>query len=129
MSKRGGFQNLEVWQICHRLMLKVYDFIEFLPEEEKYNRASQLRRAASSSPANIAEGYGRYHWQEAIQFCRQARGSVEEIHNHVLAAKDLKQAPAEACDNLCEICEKAKSLINGYIRFLRKQKGLSKESE
>ncbi|MEA2020605.1 MAG: four helix bundle protein [Patescibacteria group bacterium] len=122
MPEKKGFQNLEVWQVCHELMIMVYDFCKLLPAEEKYNRISQLKRSSSSAPANIAEGYGRYYWQEAIQFCRNARGSVEETHNHIIAAQDLGQCSQEDCEELIEHCEKSKALINGYIRFLRKQK-------
>lgn len=88
----------------------------------QYNRVSQLKRALSSPPANIAEGYGRYHWQEAIQFCRQARGSIDEVCSHVIAARDLGQVPKEECEKILELCSKARSVVNGYIRFLRKKK-------
>ena len=55
--------------------------VKILPEEEKYNLSSQMRRAAVSITANIAEGYGRYHYQENIQFCRQSRGVLRmELH-------------------------------------------------
>ncbi len=105
-----SFQDLDAWKVCHNLMIKIYDFCEFLPDDELYNRVSQLKRAASSGPANIAEGYGRYHWQEAIQFCRQARGSVEEVHSNVISASDLKQAPLEKCEDIYDECTRAKKL-------------------
>ena len=83
------FPDLIAWQLAHRLMLEVYGFCRQLPSEEKYGRVTQLRRAAASVPANIAEGYGRYHYQENIQFCRHARGSLDEIRSHVMAVRDL----------------------------------------
>jgi len=103
-------------------MLEGYKFCEFLPKDEKYNRVSQIKRAVSSPPANIAEGYGRYHWQEAIQFCRNARGSIDEVTNHVIAARDLGQVPEQECEKILELCQKARKVVNGYIRFLRRKK-------
>lgn len=116
------FEDLEVWKKSHQLMLEVYAFTEYLPEDEKYNRIFQLKKSSSSVPANIAEGFGRYHYQENIQFCRQARGSLDETKNHIIAATDLKQAPYEHCMELRSKCSKVKRLLNGYIRFLEKQK-------
>lgn len=117
-----NLQDLDAWKVCHGLMIRIYKFCDLLPSDEKYNRVSQLKRASSSAPANIAEGYGRYHWQEAIQFCRQARGSVEEVRNHVIAAQDLNQADEKSCNEIIDLCDRARSVINGYIRFLRRKK-------
>jgi|SRR3989338_9444566 len=90
-GKIKSFEDLIVWQKAHHLMIDVYRFTESLSFEEKFNRVQQLRRAASSIPANIAEGFGRYHYQENIQFCRQALGSLVETKNHILASRDLRR--------------------------------------
>ncbi len=103
-------------------MLDVYKFTKYLPDDEKYNRVIQLKKSSSSVPSNLAEGFGRYHYQENIQFCRQARGSLDEVKNHLIAVKDLEQAPTEECQRLCSECVEIKKLINGYIRYLQKQK-------
>jgi len=121
-NRVNTFEDLEVWKKSHQLMLEVYLFTKHLPEDEKYNRILQLKKSASSVPANIAEGFGRYHYQENIQFCRQARGSLDETKNHIIAARDLKQAPLEQCTKLHSKCNDVKRLLNGYIRFLEKQK-------
>ena len=117
-----NFTELVVWQKAHDLMLSVYDFVRLLPKDEQYIRASQLKRASSSVPANIAEGFGRYHFQENIQFCRQARGSLEETLNHVLAARDLKQAPDDRCGILLDKCDEVRKLLNGYIKSIKQTK-------
>lgn len=116
------FTDLEVWKMAHQLRLEVYEFIKQLPLEEKFNRISQLRRSGSSVPANIAEGYGRFHYQENIQFCRQARGSLEETRDNIIAAKDLKQAPISECDRLIQYCLELRKVLNGYIRYLKNKK-------
>lgn len=114
-----SFTELVVWQKAHQLMLNIYKFMDELPIEEKYNRTSQLRRSSSSVPANIAEGFGRYHYQENIQFCRQARGSLEETKNHIIASRDLLQAPIDLCDRLLKDCEEIRIMLNCYIKSIK----------
>ncbi len=70
MRQVNTFEDLEVWKKSHKLMLDIYKFTEYLPNDEKYNRIIQLKKSSSSVPANLAEGFGRYHYQENIQFCR-----------------------------------------------------------
>lgn len=119
-----NFTDLIVWQKSHQLMLDCYKFLELLPKEEKYNRISQLKGSSSSTPANIAEGFGRYHFQENIQFCRQARGSLAETANHIIAARDLRQAPPDQCGRLLDQCEEVRILLNSYIRGIKNSKDL-----
>lgn len=123
-KKIESFEDLIVWQKAHMLMLNVYELLKKLPSEERYNRVSQLRRSTSSIPSNIAEGFGRYHYQENIQFCRQARGSLEETKNHLIAIKDLKQAPGKECLKLIVDCEEVKKLLNSYINSTKKRQFL-----
>ena len=117
--KINGFEDLIVWQKAHKLMLGVYKLTALLPLDEKYNRITQLKRAASSVSANIAEGFGRYHFQENIQFCRQARGSLEEVKNHIIAARDLLQAPEDRCAALLADCDEVKLMLNSYTKATR----------
>lgn len=116
------FTSLEAWKLSHNLMIEVYEFIKLLPSEEKYNRIDQIRRSISSVPANIAEGHGRYYYLENISFCRNARGSLEETKNHILAARDLKQAPIDKCEDLIAKCDTLRKILNGYIRYLYNKK-------
>lgn len=74
-----SFEDLEVYKIAREFRKKIYKLAKELPEEEKYNLSSQMRRAAVSMTNCIAEGHGRYHYQEEIQFLRQSRGSAEEL--------------------------------------------------
>ncbi len=122
MDNIKDFTDLKAWQLAHRVRLEVYEFIKLLPPEEKYNRIDQLRRSSSLMASNIAEGFGRYHYQENIQFCRQARGSLEETRDNIIAARDLKQIPQEKCEELLELLLETRKVLNGYIRFLQKQK-------
>jgi len=84
------FKSLNIWKKSHKLMLKVYKITSAFPKEETYNLISQLRRAALSVPANIAEAHGRYHYAETIHFLYNARGSAEEVRSLLIAAVDLR---------------------------------------
>jgi four helix bundle protein len=77
-----------VWQLGRELRQQVYKLARKFPAEEKFGLASQVQRAAVSITANIAEGFGRYSYQENIQFCRTARGSAFEALDHLIAAED-----------------------------------------
>lgn len=112
----SSFEDLVVWQKAHQLTLDAYELVKHFPSEEKYNRKSQLMRSGSSVPANIAEGFGRYHYQENLQFCRQARGSLYETKNHIIAARDLGQTPQEDCIKLLEQSDDVLRLLNAYLR-------------
>ncbi len=82
------FRNLKVWEKAHSLTLRVYEVTRPFPESEKYGLVSQLRRAASSVPANIAEGCGRTG-DELIRFLRIGMGSANELEYHLLLSHDL----------------------------------------
>ena len=92
-----GFENLEVWQIGRDLVLKVYALTASLPQSEAFGLTAQIKRAALSVPANIAEGFGRYHYMDKARFYLNARGSLYELRSHLLIARDLgyvEQSPA-----------------------------------
>lgn len=82
------FKDLLVWQQARELRKEIYKVAQSLPNTEKFGLASQLRRAASSVTANIAEGFGRFGYQENAQLCRQARGSLYELRDHITTCVD-----------------------------------------
>ena len=84
------FHDLKVWQKAHALTLTVYRITADFPRQEQYGLTSQLRRASSSIPANLAEGCGRNSDAEFIRFCTIAAGSASELEYHLLLAHDLK---------------------------------------
>ena len=89
-----------------------------MPVDEKYRMSDQVIRAARSVTANIAEGFGRHHPQENLQFCRQPRGSLVETLEHLNTARDEKLITQELYDSLRVQWNMAKSLLAGYIRYL-----------
>jgi len=92
------------------------------PKHDQFRLVDQMIRASRSVTANIAEGYGRYHYQENIQFCRQARGSLYELLDHFTVALDEEYISREGFEEFqAEIFESVK-LLNGYIKYLQKAK-------
>jgi four helix bundle protein len=92
------------------------------PKQESYLLKDQVLRASRSITANIAEGFGRYHYQENIQFCRQARGSLAETLEHLITAFDeqyIGKEILEAINKDYKLCLKE---INGYIKYLKEAK-------
>lgn len=125
-----SFEDLEVWKESRILRMRVSKFIDTLPKDEKYRLTDQLIRASRSVTANIAEGYGRFHYQENIQYNRQARGSLYEILDHLSVALDEAWLNEKGCDSLKEQTITCIKLVNGYIGYLKRSKiNIVKESE
>jgi len=76
-------------------------------------------RASRSSTACIAEGYGRYHYQENIQFCRQSRGSLYELIDHVDVALEYEYLDSSRAESLIQEIKTATRILNGYIKYLK----------
>jgi len=119
---RGGFEELQVWQEARRFRLQIRELVRTFPPQEKFSLCDQLTRAARSVTANLAEGYGRYHYQEHIQFCRQARGSLMECLDHLIAAQDENYISPENLQTCRSQYQVILRLLNGYIAYLRKRK-------
>ena len=116
-----NFYDLEAWKKGHLLALNIYKMTKNFPREEIYGITSQLRRAASSIAANIAEGFARYHFKDKTKFYYNARGSVAEVQNFLLLAKDLGCIDLKTCKELGEKANEISKLINGLIRSTKKQ--------
>src|SRR5262249_15629805 len=110
----------ELYRLARVFRNKVYALIAQLPPTEKYCLGPQMRRAAISISNNVAEGHGRWHFQENIQHCRISRGSVEEIIDDLNICVDQGYAGATAVQPLIDEAYQVIHRINGYIAYLRK---------
>ncbi|PAU95948.1 four helix bundle protein [Aliifodinibius salipaludis] len=118
----SSFKDLKVWKESRRIRQHISNLVETLPKEEKFRLKDQLIRASRSVTANIAEGYGRFHYQENIQFCRQARGSLYELLDHLSCALDEEYLSPDAVENINSQITNCIKLLNGYIFYLKKAK-------
>ena len=114
------FTDLVVWQEAHKLVLKVYELTQDYPDTEKYGLVSQMRRAAISIPANIAEGFKRHGLQDKIRFYNIAEGSLEELKYFFILSEDLGYIPS----NKEEISqsETVGKLLHGLIKSTQHRK-------
>lgn len=114
-KKIVSFTDIKAWQEGHRLVLTVYKKTKVFPREELYSLVDQMRRAAASITANIAEGFGRQGIKERIQFYYLAQGSLTELKSHILIARDLGYISKEDMNMLVEQANTAHKLLQGLI--------------
>jgi len=122
MSDIRSFEDLECWKIGVEIRKLSMQLVRKLPPEEKYDLGSQLKRAARSITANIAEGYGRFHFQENIQFCRISRGSAYETIDHLLVATEESYITQKEMGAAKELINTFLKVLNGYINYLSNAK-------
>ncbi|HDZ00146.1 MAG TPA: four helix bundle protein [Nitrospirae bacterium] len=122
------FEELEVYKLAREFRKEVYRLIKKLPKDEKYNLVSQMRRASTSLTNNIAEGHGRYHYQENIQFCRQSRGSLSELIDDLNICLDEQYFHEDYLNNLKQKAYEINKRLNGYIAYLGKRKADGEKS-
>ena len=116
------FEDLEVYKAAREFRKKIYRLAKEIPEYEKYNLAGQMRRATVSLTNCIAEGHGRFHYQENIQFLRQSRGSLKELIDDINVCIDENYADLDRLTRLKEEAYMVLKKLNGYIKYLRKCK-------
>ncbi|HQO20963.1 MAG TPA: four helix bundle protein [Acidobacteriota bacterium] len=122
MKKTSTFEDLVVWQKCRDLRKTMSSMVKTLPAGERTRLADQILRASRSVTANIAEGYGRFHYQENIQFCRQARGSLYELLDHLSVSADEGYIKLDEFEDVRNEIAEAVKLLNGYVAYLKKEK-------
>lgn len=106
-----SFKELIVWQKAHQFVLEVYRFTRKLPADERFGLTSQMRRAAISVSANIAEGFPKRSASDKARFFNIAQGSLEEVHYYLILAKDLGYGNS---DKLLGLYDEVGRLLNGY---------------
>lgn len=115
-TKIKSFTDLRAWQEAHALAVEVYKITKGFPKEELYSLIDQMRRAVVSITSNIAEGFGRQTYKEKIQFYYVAQGSLTEVKNQLLLAKDIGYLSKEDLDRVAVTANAAHKLLIGLIR-------------
>lgn len=116
----SSFEDLEIWQLAEKLAIKIYELTTKFPSSEKFGLVSLLRAAVVSIAANIAEGFGRYHLKDKINFFYNARGSLLELKSHLLIAKDVGLVNKEDSQEILEEIKNLGIKLNNFISALRK---------
>ena len=120
-GKLQRFEDLIVWRKAHQLVLEVYRLTASFPNEERFGLISQMRRAAVSIPANIAEGFKKAGSRDKANFYNIAQGSLEELRYYLILSMDLGYAPDTALQQ-AETAEIGK-MLHGLIRAVRGSSG------
>jgi four helix bundle protein len=110
------FEDLIVWQKAHQLTLRVYKVTKTFPREELFGLTAQMRKAATSVPANIAEGFSKQGRSDKARFMNTAQGSLEELRYYFILGRDLGYIPSNLdWKDLDEVAR----LLGAYARTLR----------
>jgi len=115
-TKIKTFTDLKVWQEGHKLVVLVYKITEKFPSRETFSITDQMRRAAASITANIAEGFGRQGYKEKLQFYFLSQGSLLELKNFILIARDVGYLSPEDFDILVKQANLTHQLLQGFIQ-------------
>lgn len=119
----SGLEKLDVWCKARDFAVGVNkEILSLLPLEEKWSLNQQVRRSSQSIPANIAEGHGRFYFQDNVRFCYISRGSLEETLGRIVYAYKVGYISETLYKSFVVDGENLNRLINGYIGFLKKSK-------
>ena len=113
-----SYRDLRVWQHAMDIAEECFGLMRSFPREEMFGMVSQIRRAASSIAANIAEGYGRDSSRTYVHFLRVAQGSLKELETHLILSDRVKLAPAEAIQSVLEKCDVLGRMLRSLIKSI-----------
>jgi four helix bundle protein len=117
-----SYKDLDVWQMALGLAEECYLLTARFPKDEMYGMSAQVRRAAVSIPANIAEGYGRDQTGSFLQFLRIAQGSARDLETHLILTERIRLAEEQAVVPLLESCERISKMLRSLIRSLESRR-------
>ena len=115
MGQIKTFKDIKVWEKSHKLVLLVYRLTKVFPKEEIYGLTSQIRRAAVSIPANIAEGFKRNSVHDSLRFYNMSAASLEELKYHLFLSRDLCYIPQQEYVEVENLSEEVSKMLSGWI--------------
>ncbi|MDE3049868.1 MAG: four helix bundle protein [Nitrospirota bacterium] len=116
----SSFEDMSVWQKAMELAQKVFSLTEGLPRKEDYGLTSQVRRSALSVPGNLAEGFGRQHTKDKLNFYYASRGSLAETKNHLIYGQKVEYFKQSECLLAINLIDEIWKELNALIRSLRR---------
>lgn len=115
------YRDLEVWQKAMLLAEQCYLVTKRFPRDELFGMTSQIRRAAASIPANIAEGQGRQHTKEFLNFLSVARGSLKEVETHLILSQRVGLMTTNQLEPLLKLTDEISRMMSGLRKTLEKR--------
>ncbi len=116
-----NFTDLNVWKEGHKLVIMIYRISKSFPQDEQFGLTSQIRRAAVSVTSNIAEGFSRLSYKDKAHFFSIAHGSLTEIQNQLLVARDVEYVTTDDFEKIAEQTVITHKLLNGLIKSTKQQ--------
>ena len=117
MADYKKYTDLNVWKEARQFVTEIYSISRTFPKDEQFGLTTQIRRCAISIPSNIAEGCGRNHKKDSIQFFYIARGSLYEAETQLFVSSDLHYITKEDLESILSRLEIVRKLLNGLIRY------------
>lgn len=114
------YKKLVVWQKAHKLVILVYKVTKNFPKEELFNLTIQLRKAATSTPTNIAEGCGKFTQRDFAKFLQDTQGSAQEVEYLSFLSYELGYIKKEVYDQLDSLVNEVKAMLISLIKKIRK---------
>ena len=114
-----SFKDLNIWQRAHGLVLEIYRITRRYPQEERYGLVSQMRRAAVSVPANIAEGFRKKGIRDKLNFYNVAQASLDELCYYIILSKDLDYIHDNA--HVVKEIEEIVKMLSGWIKSIERK--------
>ena len=119
-----SFEDLQCWQACRVVRIFISELVKSYPKEERFSIVDNMKRAARSTTQNIAEGFGRFHYKENIQFCRVSRGSLYELTDDLITSIDEGFINNKDYELGRSKISNALALLNGYISYSNRKANL-----
>ena len=124
---KSGFEDLGCFKLALDVVVNAHELARNLPREEKYDLVMQLRRSSKSITANIAEGYGRYHYLDSLKYYSIARGELNETLAHFVNARVLGYIDQEYFEEIYSVIRKAEVALNGFMNYIRRKRAGDEE--
>jgi len=123
MPAIDSFEELAVWQSAHELRKQISNLAKSFPFDERFRLVDQIVRSSRSITANIAEGFGRFHYKDNLKYCYQPRGSLTETLEHLICALDDRYISQSEFDKNRALIDDCLKKLNGYIAYLSRAQG------
>ncbi len=119
---KRGFEDLNCYKLALEVMVSVHEMVKVLPPSEKFDLISQICRSSKSITANLAEGYGRYHYLDSLHYYAIARGELNETLAHLINARVLSYIDQPIFESIYQLIRETEKALNGYIAYVRRQR-------